>query len=300
MFRSHSVRRAPAFSAFSVCATLLSAAISLAVPAAKAESERLLATGGVMQFEGSGGGGLTPWALISGLGTNRETGASADCTYIEPQHFSLTTCGLAVGFHDRLELSFAHQRFDLDDVAPGHTIRQNIFGAKLRVFGDAVYDQDRWYPQVSVGLQYKKNQDFEFVPASIGARHDSGTDLYVTATKVYLAGPFSRTWLLSGTLRATRANQFGILGFGGDRSDSYSYVGEGSAAVFLTDWLVTGAEYRQKPNNLSAFDEDNAHDFFVAWFPSKRFSITTAYLSLGDIAIHPNQHAWYFALQTGF
>lgn len=39
--------------------------------------ERLLATGGVMQIEGSAGGGLTPWALIAGYGTREEIGASA-------------------------------------------------------------------------------------------------------------------------------------------------------------------------------------------------------------------------------
>ena len=43
--------------------------------------ERLLATGGVMQIEGSAGGGLTPWALIAGYGTREEIGASAFYTH---------------------------------------------------------------------------------------------------------------------------------------------------------------------------------------------------------------------------
>ena len=42
--------------------------------------DRLLATGGVSQVEGSGGGGLVPWALITGLGTVDEVGGSAFCT----------------------------------------------------------------------------------------------------------------------------------------------------------------------------------------------------------------------------
>ena len=136
---------------------------------------------------------------------------------------------------ERLELSFARQKFDLDDVAAGHSINQNVFGAKLRVWGDDVDDQGRWWPQVAIGVQYKINRDFDFIPKLIGARHAAGSDIYLTATKVYLAGPFSRTWLVSATLRATRANQFGILGFGGDRRDSYSYLGEGNVAVFVTD-----------------------------------------------------------------
>ena len=274
--------------------------IAMQTPVAHARSERLLATGAVTELEGSGGGGLTPWALITGLGTDQEVGASADCTYVEPQHFTLAVCGLAVGIRDRLELSFARQKFDLDDVAAGHSINQNVFGAKLRVWSDAVYDQDRWWPQVAIGVQYKINRDFDFIPKLIGARHAAGSDIYLTATKVYLAGPFSRTWLVSTTLRATRANQFGILGFGGDRRDSYSYLGEGNVAVFVTDWLVAGAEFRQKPNNLSAFREDNARDAFLAWFPAKHLSVTAAYVALGNIAIHDGQHALYVALQGSF
>jgi hypothetical protein len=192
------------------------------IPAAQAASERLLATGGVTEIEGSGGGGLTPWALITGLGTSSEVGGSANCTYVHPQYFSLTNCGVALGIADRVELSFARQIFDLDDVARGKQIRQDTLGAKVRLFGDAVYDQDSWLPQVAAGLQFKQNHDFDFIPKAIGARSDDGTDFYLAATKVFLAGPFSRTWLVDATVRASRANQFGILGFGGDRSNSYS------------------------------------------------------------------------------
>ena len=185
-------------------------------------------------------------------------------------------------------------------MVPGETIRQTIVGAKVRLLGDAVYDQDRWWPQLAVGLQHKKNSDFDFVPQLIGARHDSDTDFYLAATKVYLAGPLSRTWLVNATLRATRANQFGILGFGGDRSDRRSLQAEGSVAAFLSDSWVLGVEYRQKPDKLSAFEEQDAWDGFLAWFPVKNFSVTAAYVDLGNIAIHPQQRAWYLSLQAGF
>jgi hypothetical protein len=268
--------------------------------AALADGEKLLATGGIVEIDGAGGGGLTPWALISGLETDREIGGSAACTYVRPEHFALTSCAAAIGIEDRVEFSFAEQRFNLDDVAPGHEIRQDVFGAKVRLLGDAVYDQDRWWPQLALGAQYKRNLDFDFVPQLIGAKHQADTDFYLSATKVYLDGPFGRTWLIDATLRATRANQFGILGFGGDRSDSYSYVGEGSLGVFLSDSVVLGGEYREKPNNLSAFREQDAHDVFLSWFPCKYFSVTAAYVSLGDIAIHANLNAWYVSVQGGF
>ena len=274
--------------------------LALAGSGTHAESDRLLATGGVTELEGSGGGGLTPWALITGLGTNSEIGGSADCTYVKPQHFALTACGAALGIENRVEISYAHQAFNLDDVAPTKTIEQNVYGLKVRLFGDAVIDQDRWWPQLTAGLQYKKNEDFNFIPSLIGAKGSAGTDFYLSATKVYLSGPFSLTWLVDATLRATRANQFGILGFGGDRSDAYSYEPEASLAVFLTDSLVLGGEYRDKPNNLSSFREQSAHDAFLAWFPCKYLSLTAAYVDLGNIAIHPGQHGGYVAVQGSF
>src|SRR5689334_9482661 len=86
---------------------LVALLLLLAVNTARAESNRLLGTGGVMQIEGSAGGGLTPWALIAGLGTDTQTGASFFCTTVRPQTFELRSCGAAVGIRDRVELSFA-------------------------------------------------------------------------------------------------------------------------------------------------------------------------------------------------
>src|SRR4051812_45888560 len=177
--------------------------VSMFAAGAHGGSERLLGTGGVSQIEGSGGGGLNPWALITGLETNSGLGGSADCTYVRPQHFSLTSCGIAAGIRDRVELSYARQVFDLDDVAAGKSIRQDTVAAKVRVFGDAVYDQDRLWPQVALGLQYKHNRDFDFIPKLIGARRSDGIDFYLAVTKVFLAGPWGRTWLVDGNVRAT-------------------------------------------------------------------------------------------------
>jgi hypothetical protein len=286
------------FTGVSVSTLALGAAIVLA-PGAHAGS-RLLATGGVAQIEGSAGGGLAPWALIAGLGSDRQIGASASCTRVEPQDFTLDTCALSVGIRDRVELSVSRQTFDASSVIPDTDITQNIVGVKVKLFGDAVYDQDRWYPQVAVGAQYKSNVDFDFVPSLVGARHDSDVEPYLAATKVYLDGPFARTWLVNATLRATRANQLGILGFGGDRSDSRSVVAELSAAMFASDFVVVGAEYRQKPDKLGAFEEEDFSDLFVAWFPIKNVSITAAYVDLGNITIHDHQRAWYLSLQGGF
>lgn len=272
---------------------------SLAFSAAHA-GDRLLATGGVMQIEGAAGGGIVPWALIAGLGTRDQTGVSAFCTRVEPDDFALSSCGAALGIRDRLEVSYARQTFDLGTTVPGESIRQDIVGVKVKVIGDAIFGENAWLPQIAIGAQFKRNEDYDFVPQLLGARDDSGVDYYVAATKVWLAGAGGRTTLLNMTLRATRANQLGILGFGGDRDGGYSVQPEVSAALFITDNLVAGMEYRAKPDNLGVFREDDFRDAFVAWIPWKNVSLTLAYADLGNIADKADQRGWYGSLQASF
>ena len=263
--------------------------------------ERLLATGGVMQIEGSAGGGLTPWALIVGYGTREEIGGSTFYTHARTQGgFDMNLAGIAVGFDNRVEISISQQRFGLSDTVPGEHIRMNTFGAKVRLFGDAVYDQDTWVPQVAAGIQVKHNVDFDKVPKAIGAESATGVDVYLSATKLYFAAIAGRNVLLNATLQATKANQFGLLGFGGDKHDSYQLQPAASAALMVTDSLLIGTEYRARPNNLNAFKEDDAKDLFVAWFPTKYLALTAAYVDLGNIANKDDQKALYLSGQLSF
>lgn len=263
--------------------------------------DRLLATGGVAQMEGAAGGGLTPWALISGYGTDAQVGGSMFYTQAKTNGgFELDSGGFSVGFNNRVELSISQQKFGFSNTVPGESSRMNTLGAKLRLFGDAVYDQDTWLPQVSAGIQLKHNEDYDFVPKSLGAKHQSGVDFYLAATKLYLGAVFGRNLLLNGTLQATKANQFGLLGFGGDKNNHYQLQPAASVAVMLTDNLILGAEYRAKPDNLTIFKEDDAKDIFLAWFPVKNLSITAAYLDLGNIANKDNQTAWYLSGQITY
>lgn len=261
---------------------------------------RLLATGGVTQVEGSAGGGLTPWALIAGYGSNEQVHGTAYFTKVTPRDFDLESVGAAVGVYDRLELSFARQHFGLGSTVPGQTIDQQIFGAKLRLLGDAVFDADTWLPQLALGLQYKRNLDFELVPQALGAKHASGSDIYLSASKVYLAGLCGYNTLLNATLRFTKANQFGLLGFGGDLNDSYQPQFEASAGVFLNRHWLLGGEFRQKPNNLSAFEEQSAKDLFIAYLPSKALAFTAAYVDLGRIADKTAQRGAYLSAQFNY
>lgn len=274
--------------------------VMLCASSAPAAGGRLLATGGVTQVEGSAGGGLVPWALIAGYGTRDEVGLTGFATWIDTGDFTLRSTGGALGIHDRLELSYTRQVFDLGDTVPGESIALDVVGVKLRVLGDAVYDQDRAWPQLAVGLQYKRNRDFGFVPRALGARDDSGFDVYVAATKLYLAGVLGRNVLLNAAVRATRANQFGILGFGGDREDGYRPQFEGSVALFLRDDLALGAEVRTRPDNLRVFEENDVYDAFVAWVPTRYTAVTLAWSALGTIANRADQDAFYVSAQLSF
>ncbi len=269
-------------------------------PCAASAGGKLLATGGVMQVEGAAGGGLTPWALIGGLGTEDEIGVSAFATGVRVDDYRLDSSGVAVGLYDRVELSLAKHKFSLRGrVLPGNAIRQDVYAIKVKIAGDAVADQNSWMPQIAVGLQHKRNEDYAFIPRALGARSAQGTDYYASATKLHLGAVAGRNLLWNATVRATKANQLGLLGFGGDKRDSYSLRFEGSAAVFLHDSLAVGVEYRAKPDNLSAFREQAWRDVFLAWVPDKHVSVTLANVHLGEVA-GLRQTGWYLSLQLSY
>ncbi|MCG2585182.1 DUF3034 family protein [Massilia sp. TS11] len=282
------------------------AALLCAGTAAAQDMGKLLATGGVSQVEGAGGGGLVPWALISGYGTRDSWGANVHWTTVATQDYTLDTAGVTVGIADRVEVSLARQQFR-GSLAPLDKLKlqQDILGLKWRVAGDAVVDQDRLLPQIAVGAQFKRTAAIGGLGAlgvtnvkQLGAKDDSGIDLYVAATKILL----EQSLLLNGTLRATSANQFGLLGFGGDQQRGRRLRAEVSAAYLLDRQWVAGVEWRAKPANLGVDPEKNAWDGFVAWFPSKQLSLTAAYVNLGTITVFnpKTQKGWYLSLQAGF
>ena len=307
--------------------TLLAATAALALATtspAHADTGKLLLTGGVSTIAGSAGGGLTPWAVIGSNATEGEVGFSGYVTRAATQDYGLTGYGVAVGLHDRVELSLARQDFDASPalalngiapfgVTPGQHIRMDVVGIKVKVAGDAVLDSDRWMPQIAVGLEHKRVR-----PGSLGSVLDflgtqtSGTDVYVSATKLLLA----QSLLINGTLRSTNANQNGLLGFGSAApgKNRRSLQPEFSVAYLINKHLAVGAEYRFKPNNLQALGaaaglgaalrEDDSKDLFIAWAPSKNLSLTLAYVDLGrivpGITNNRRQTGYYLSAQVAF
>jgi hypothetical protein len=291
---------------------------------ALADTGKLLLTGGVSSIDGAAGGGMTPWAVIGTNATSGEIGGTAFVTRASTQDYGLTTVGAAVGWHDRVEVSLARQDFNASPsialngiapfgVTPGQHINMDILGVKVKVAGDAVLDSDSWMPQIAVGLEHKRVS-----PGSLASvlnfldTRTSGTDVYVSATKLLLA----QSVLVNGTLRYTNANQNGLLGFGSGAPgrSSRSLVPEFSVAYLLSKNWAVGAEYRVKPNNLQALGraaglgdalaEDNWKDLFVAWAPNKHTSVTLAYVDLGRIVPgitgNRKQTGYYLSAQVAF
>jgi hypothetical protein len=288
-----------------------------------ADTGKLLLTGGVSSIDGAAGGGLTPWATIGTNATEGETGVSAHLSRAVVTDYQLNTMGVAMAFDDRIEVSFAQQEFNASpatalnglgfSVQNGQRIKMDILGVKVKVAGDAVLDSDRLMPQIAVGIEQKSVNAGSITPVLdfLGAK-TSGTDFYISATKLFLANSL----LVNGTLRYTNANQNGLVGFGSKApgSNSASWVPEVSVAYLLSKNVAIGAEYRAKPNNLRALgmannlgeglQEDAWKDIFIAWAPNKNSSITLAYLDLGRIlpgvTSSRNQSGYYLSAQFAF
>ncbi len=234
-----------------------------------------LAHAAVTEVEGAAGGGIVPWALLA------PSTPTASFTYVNTGDYSLTSLGVSGTVFKRLELSYARQAFNTESVGLG-TINVDTFGAKVKLL-----DMSAMLPQVAVGVMYKVNEDrSKLVAGHVPFRNDTGVDTYVAATKVLkVAG---KNVLVDATVRMTKANQLGILGFGATgagNSNDYSANFEGSAGLFVTAHTIVGAEYRMKPNNFagSGLKENNWWDVFFAYIPNPHFSITAAYANLGDI-----------------
>ncbi|MGQ0620571.1 MAG: DUF3034 family protein [Panacagrimonas sp.] len=236
---------------------------------------KVLLTGGVVTIDGGGGGGITPWAVISGYGTRDEINGGLHYTFAYLPDYSLNSYGATVGFFDRFELSFTRSTlptggtFDtvglLAAILPGAvgetgikpfntTIEMDVVGAKLRLFGDAIYTADSLIPQVAIGGYYKDNKNKDLL-RTLQAAKSKDWEAYICMTKVYF--PFSTLINLTG--RYTNANQTGLTGFGfkdrigpdQDTDDKKKFRFEASIATLVAKNTVFGGEYAKHGKNLN-------------------------------------------------
>lgn len=314
---------------------------------------KVLATGGVSMIDGAGGGGITPWATITGYATRDGINGDVHYTYAPLANYTLHSLGAAVGLYDRVELSYAKSylttgaTFDTVGLAadtvfgPGGaemsgiepfntTIEMDTYGAKVRVFGEAIYDSDNLIPQIAVGAFYKENKNEELLK-TLKAGKAKDWEAYVSATKIF----FPINTLVNITARYSSANQTGLVGFGGPNGDggvqndkeirpeiSLAYLLRKDTAIGV-EWAKHGDNLEGESVSLNGTDindfqpvletaglgnlsgtltqhEDDWFDAFVAYFPNKNLSMTFAYAWLGDITITPDQHGFYLSLQASF
>jgi Protein of unknown function (DUF3034) len=272
------------------------------VGAAHADTGKLLLTGGISSVEGAAGGGITPWAVIGSMAADGENGVFAHTSRLKTEDYGLNTLGVGIALKNTLELTLSRQDLSAAparalnalgfNVSEGAHLKMDVLGIKMRVAGDAVLNSDNLMPQISVGVEFKRTHAGSIRPVLdfLGSK-TSGTDLYVSATKLLLGERI----LLNGTLRYTNANQGGLLGFGASApgQSKHSLYPEFSVAYLLSRDLAVGAEYRFMPNKLEALgqaaglgsglQQDDWKDIFIAWAPNKHLAVTGAYVDLGQV-----------------
>ena len=311
---------------------------------------KVLLTEAVSMADGASGGGAVPWATIAGNETRDGINANTHYTYAFLPNYSLETAGVAIGFFDRLELSYAYDvlptgsTFDtvglvtaalpssttsagIAGVDPWNTtIKMSVFGAKIRLIGEAIYDSDNLIPQVAIGGFYKVNDD-KLLLQTLGAKKASDFEAYAAITKIF----FPISTVVDLTVRYTGANEIGLTGFGNDTGEHRKPRFEGSIGYLLAKSLVIGGEFQQHGNNLGGksvtlagadittltnllgsigfanlqqsltqLHESNWKDLFIAYAPYKNISFTGAVLDLGNITLTPNQFGYYISVAASF
>ena len=339
---------------------LLVAAAMLSMPSAHAglyNDGKVLATGGVSMIDGAGGGGITPWATITGYETRDGINGDVHYTYASLPNYSLNSLGFAIGFYDRVELSYSNDvlptgsTFDTvgllastlaatgasDDtgIEPFNTtIKMDVYGVKVRVLGEAIYDSDNLIPQISVGAFYKKNHNSALL-RTLKANKTKDYELYASFTKIF----FPLDLLVNVTARYTAANQTGLTGFGGPSKTKREIRPEVSLAYLLAKNTAIGAEWAKHGRNTDGEGvdvggtvdtasvaslagalggvplagtllgttnstltqrESDWYDVFFAYLPNKNISLVFAYAMLGNITLTPNQSGYYFSVQASF
>jgi hypothetical protein len=299
---------------------------------------KVLLTGGVVTIDGAGGGGITPWATISGYGTRDGINGGVHYTYANLPALQVSQYGPTIGLYDRVELSYVTSDLSLQALAGelavildtlglgtptgldnwNPKLKLDTYGIKVRLFGDAVYTSDSWIPQVAIGGLYKQNKSDALLTTLKASKFDDW-EAYVSATKIFF--PFST--LINVTGRYTAANQTGLTGFGGcndDRSECQEdkeFRLEASIAFLLAKNTAIGAEYAQHGDNLDGkalnitgltlplgaltqLEESDWFDAFFAYAPNKNISFVLAYAMLGNIAVAPDQNGFYISIHATF
>ena len=234
----------------------------------------------VTNIDGQAGGGLVPWALLS-------SGPTVAITNLNTPNLNINSLAVNTSFSNMVEVSYARNMLNVSGSALGANNTDSVDNLGLKV---KLNDMGSM-PQFAVGLVYKSASGplADLLKTAYGIKKSS-TDVYAAASKIVTIG--GKNVLLNGVLRASKANQLGLLGFGGGNTPGYktgySIKPELSAELFASSNVIFGAEYRAQPDNGTGANtllhQNAAYDFNVVYVASKNFTLTAAYVSLVQVA----------------
>jgi len=209
----------------------------------------------------------------------------------------------------RLELGYGWDYLGLGDlpqalrnagIAGYHQdeVQLHNFNARYQILKEGEFDQ-KWLPALTAGVHYKYNDGISEVNDEVGGAlgrvahipNNSGTDFTLYASKLFTQLP--RPVLLEVGGRATEAVWDGLGGF----TESYNFVVEANAVVFLTSNLALAAEYKQQPKGYSAIGnlvrvEDDWWTIDAAYVVNKHLTLAVGYGHFGNVLNHESNGVW--------
>jgi hypothetical protein len=258
------------------------------------------------QIEGNGGIFATLSAYIVNPPRNGEPVGrpSVGFAYIDLGHeVNLEAFTITESPFKRLELGYGWDRLglgDLPQVLGIHTgeVQLHNFNARFQILKEGEFDQ-KWVPALTAGVHYKYNDGISEVNSEVGGalahvahipNHD-GVDYTLYASKLFTQLP--RPVLLELGGRATEGVWEGLGGF----TDSYNFVFEGNAVVFVTSNLALAAEYKQQPRNYTAIGnvvrkEGDWWTLDAAYVVNKHLTLAAGYGHFGNVLNHEANGVW--------
>jgi hypothetical protein len=285
-----------------------------ASPAAPAAAEKP-APLPLHQIEGNGGIFSTLSAYIVNPPRNGEPVGrpSVGFAYVDLGHGQdLEALTLTESPLSRLELGYGYNNFNLGNLpltvkqATGLNLNESSvelhnFNARFQILKEGEFDQ-KWLPALTFGAHYKYNETYNDVNSqldgtlkAIGVSQNDGVDFTLYASKMFTQLP--RPVLLEAGGRATEGVWNGLLGF----TDSYNFLFEGNAVVFVTSNLALAAEYKQMATDYKTVSVGNtsligkASDWWTidaAYVVNKHLTLAVGYGHFGTVLNNTADGVW--------
>ncbi len=267
------------------------------------------------QIEGNGGIFATLSAYIVNPPRNGEPVGrpSVGFAYVDLGHGQdLEALTLTESPLSRLELGYGFNNFNLGNLplavkqATGLNLNESSvelhnFNARFQILKEGEFDQ-KWIPALTFGAHYKYNDSYNDINSqlngtlkAIGVSQNDGVDFTLYASKMFTQLP--RPVLLELGGRATEGVWNGLLGF----TDSYNFLFEGNAVVFVTSNLALAAEYKQMATDYKTVAVGNtsligkASDWWTidaAYVVNKHLTLAVGYGHFGTVLNNTADGVW--------